>query len=331
MKIVITGAAGFIGSHLVNYCIKQGHTVTLIDNDARRLHDVFSNIPENRLATFWRLIDVAKEANLLEEYFKVFKPDVCYCLSSYASEGRSNHIRSFIHHNNTVGTANVINACVNHKCKLVFTSSVAVYSGAPPFDETMLPNPIDEYGLSKYMSERSIQIAGDTQGLDWCIIRPRNVYGPGQNIFDRSRNLFGIWCYNALNDIPLTIFGAGSNRRSFTFIDDIIRCIYKAKDIESETINLGSRVAYSILEAYEVFSAVTGYHKFQFLPARHEVADAFCGISKSSALLNFNQYTNTSLDQGLIKMWAWAQTIPMRDLDKMPNLEVQVNAHSSLK
>jgi len=83
-------------------------------------------------------------------------------MAAYASEGRSNHIRTFIHQNNTIGTSNIINACVNYNCKLVFLSSVAVYSGTPPFNEETIPNPIDEYGLSKLMSEKSIQIAGNT-------------------------------------------------------------------------------------------------------------------------------------------------------------------------
>ena len=321
MRILITGAAGFIGNHLLKYCLNQGHEVIGLDKE------FVSYVGTKGISHSTRMNIV--NSDVLEQEFNAFKPDVCYHLAAYASEGRSNHIRSFIHQNNTVGTANVINACVNHKCKLVFTSSVAVYSGSPPFTEAMTPNPIDEYGLSKYMSERSIQIAGETQDLDWCIIRPRNVYGPGQNMFDPSRNLFGIWMYNALNNKPCLIFN-GKNIRTFTYIDDIIPSLYKAKDISSEVINLGSVIELtSIDRAANVFQKVTGYYNFEYTKPRHEVAEAFCSAIKSKELLGFED--KTSLEEGLAKMWSWAQTVPMQPLDQPPPLEVQVNAHSSLK
>lgn len=327
MKILITGSNGFIGKHLFDHCLKQGLEVIGIDNTytGHRVHP---------LEKHYR-IDI-RNSDSLDAIFEMHKPDVCYSLASYASEGRSNHIRSFIHHNNTVGTANVINACVNHKCKLVFTSSVAVYSGTPPFDETILPNPIDEYGLSKYMSELSIKIAGKTQGLDWCIIRPRNVYGPGQNMFDPSRNLFGIWCYNALNDKPCLIYGDGSNARTFTYIGDIIPCLYRAKDVSNEIINLGSHWPYTLNEAWRIFESVAGYKNghpaVRYVEARHEVAEATCRVEKSMELLGFPRHEKvTPLTDGLKEMWLWARNQPMRELDKMPELEVTVNAHSSLK
>lgn len=319
MRILITGSHGFIGSHLMNYCIEQGHKVVGIDNQ------VDGQTPSGEFG-----LDI-RSAFHLRNIFEQFKPEVCYHLAAYASEGRSNHIRSFIHTNNTVGTANVINACVNHKCKLVFTSSVAVYSGSPPFTEAMTPNPIDEYGLSKYMSEQSIKIAGHTQGLNWCIIRPRNVYGPGQNLFDRSRNLFGIWMYNALNDLPCVIFGDGSQGRSFTYIDDIIPCLYKAKDVINEIINLGASQPWTVEMAAEAFKIVTGYRNFIHTEPRHEVQEAFCNVDKSVAMLGFGAGGETHMEHGLAVMWDWAKQQPMRSLDEMPKLEVTVNAHSSLK
>src|SRR5688572_13033336 len=131
-NILITGAAGFIGSHLVKYCLEQGHDVLGIDKqtpDTRHLRLQIDKSVDYQLEIFDLAIGRDAHQGYLESIFSDFKPDVCYHLAAYASEGRSNHIRSFIHQNNTVGTANVINACVNHKCKLVFTSSVAVYSG----------------------------------------------------------------------------------------------------------------------------------------------------------------------------------------------------------
>lgn len=326
-RVIVTGAAGFIGSWLTKYCLQQGHDVYALDQHWSLDHELKADYWNSKLHRY--TINIARQTTDLESIFAQVKPEVTFALHAYASEGRSNHIRSFIHYNNTVSMANVINASVNNKCHLVFSSSVAVYSGEPPFTETMSPNPLDEYGLSKWTSEKSIQIAAATQGLEYCIIRPRNVIGPGQNLFDRSRNLFGIWMYNALNNLPCLIYGDGSQSRTFTYIDDIIPCLYKAKDVKNEIINLGAMEMWTINDASDVFKKVTKYTNFKSIEPRHEVAEAYCNTSKSRNLLGFGK--ETPLEEGLTKMWEWAKTVPMRPLDQMPPLEVTTNAHSSLK
>ncbi len=325
MNILITGVAGFIGSNFAKWILKNtDHNVIGVDNLSGGFRE---NLPEENDRFDFFNHDITDSCNM-DWLFNTYKPTVCYNFSAYASEGRSNHIRSFIHSNNTVGTANIINACVNHNCKLIFTSSVAVYSGIPPFSENLTASPIDEYGISKYMSEKSIEIAGKTQGLDWCIIRPRNVYGPGQNIFDPSRNFLGIMCYNALNNIPIKIFGEGTNKRSFTYIDDILEPLYKTKGISKEIINLGSERVYTITEAADIFSVVTGYTNIIHTEARHEVAEAFCSIEKSVELLEYKDTTDMLI--GVNNMWEWAKKQSMRQLMIPPTLEVTKNAHSSL-
>jgi len=324
MKILITGCAGLIGSNLGMWLtINTDHTIIGVDN--------FSGSPVNFLQ-YENLVTTSLDIlnkNELDFLFDTFKFDICYHFAAYAAEGRSNYIRAFNHTNNTVGTSNIINACVNHNCKLVFTSSVAVYSGAPPFTEEMTPNPIDSYGVSKYCSEMDIRIAGETQGLDWCIIRPRNVYGPGQNLWDQARNVFGIWMYQILHDKPMTIFGDGSNSRAFTYIEDILEPLYRAKDVSNEIINLGSYTTYSIIEANQLLQKITGYDKVEFLEERHEVKEAWCTIEKSQKLLGYNK--ETRLVDGLAKMWHWAQQQPDRPLQEPPTLEVFKTNHSSIK
>ncbi len=325
MTIIVTGAAGFIGSSLCHWLIDNTeHTVIGIDNLSSGYAD---NLPFDARFRFLKM-DVVNAENV-NKVFESYKPDVCYCLHAYASEGRSNYIRSFIHLNNTVSVANIINACVNYKCKLIFTSSVAVYSGQPPFTESTMPNPIDEYGLSKWTSERSIQIAADTQGLKWCIVRPRNVYGERQSLFDTARNLMGIWCYQALNKLPLTIYGKGYQTRTFTYIGDIVPCLYKAIEVESKVINLGSKFSYRIEEACKIFKSVTGYEDVVHLEERHEIQAAYCVITLSEELLGFED--KTTLREGLTKMWAWGKEQPMRDLQTPPALEVTKHTHSSIK
>lgn len=324
--IVVTGSMGFIGSNFCHWLIDNtDHIVIGIDNNSTG----YSNNPPPYSSRFVQFIEDVTNQKSIDVIFESNNPFVCFHFAAYAAEGRSNNIRSFIHHNNTVGTANIINACVKHKCKLVFTSSVAVYSGNPPFSEQTIPAPIDEYGLSKYTSELSIKIAGELQRLDWCIIRPRNVYGEKQSIWDEARNLFGIFCYNALHNLPLTVFGDGKNKRCFTYIGDILEPIYNAIKFDKQIINLGSEKPYSINEAAQVFSEVSGYYNIIHTEPRHEVGEAVCLVNKSKQLLGFEE--KTSLYEGLKKMWIWAKEQPDRPKQIPPKLEIETYKHSSVK
>lgn len=320
--ILITGIAGFIGSRLAKWLLDNTeHEVIGIDN---LLGGFKENIPPG---VVWYNRDISKDR--IDDIFEKHQPDIVYGIHAYASEGRANHIRGFIHLNNTLSMAYLVNACVNYNSKLVFTSSVAVYSGNPPFTERTEPCPIDEYGLSKWMTERSIRIAGEEQGLNWVIVRPRNVYGIGQNLFDPSRNLFGILCYNALNNLPLTIFGTGENKRSFTYVDDILAPLYKASDFNNEVFNLGSEYTYTINQAIQIFSQVSGYSNIIHTEERPEVKEAFCRINKSYRMLEFSDAT--SLEEGVKRMWEWAKKQPMRPRQVPPPLEISKNIHSSLR
>lgn len=328
MKIAITGAAGFIGSSLSHWIINQfhqQHKIVGIDN--------MSGGYESNFPLEFNFINEKVDLANAEELRRVFDEyggfDLCFHFGAYAAEGRANHIRRFIHANNTIGTLNVINECVRNQTKLVFTSSVAVYSGEFPFHESITPHPIDEYGISKYSSEMSIRVAGYEQDLRWCIVRPRNVFGPRQSLWDPARNLMGIWMYNALNGLPCQIFGDGQNRRCFTYIGDILEPLWNASKQDYQVINLGASKSYSISEAAEIFKEVTGYDNFIHTEARPEVKEAICDISKSEELLGYSD--KTSLRDGLVKMWEWAQGQPWKDRIIPPPLEVSINAHSSLK
>lgn len=326
--VLVTGAAGFIASNFCKWLIDNtDFKVIGIDNLSGGFKE---NLPDNPRFIFQHadINDDYINYDYLGIFFTHYKPDVCYHMAAYASEGRSNHIRRFIHKNNTVGSMNVINCCINYNCKLVFTSSVAVYSGTPPFSEKTIPNPIDEYALSKWTTERSIQIAGEVSSLDWCIVRPRNVYGIGQSLLDPSRNLFGIFCYNAKKGLPLNIFGDGKNQRTFTYIDDLMKPLYNAMFWSKEIFNIGSAVPYSIKDATDIFMDVSGYNNYIHTEARDEVPDAICEIDKSVNCLDF--VDKTTLREGLQIMWEWAKNKEVGDRQIPPQLEITKNAHISL-
>ncbi len=170
------------------------------------------------------------------------------------------------------------------------------------------------YGVAKFGCEQDIQIAGEQHGLDWCIIRPHNVYGIKQNIWDKYRNVLGIWTYQVLNNKPMTIYGDGNQVRSFSYIDDCLEPLWKAavdSRASKQIINLGGTKDYSINDANAVLKSVIGYGETIHLEPRHEVKYAHPTWKKSVDILDYND--NTSLEDGLRQMWEWAKEQPMRN------------------
>ena len=240
-----------------------------------------------------------------------------YHLAAYAAEGLSPFIRKYNYENNLVATANVINECIKHDVnRLVFTSTLAIYGHGygGVFDENQVPNPIDPYGVAKYGCEMDIQIAGEQHGLDWCIIRPHNVYGIKQNIWDKYRNVLGIWMYQHMIGKPMTIFGDGEQTRAFSFIDDSLEPLWNAAvrpEASKEIINLGGVEEISIKDASKILREVIGDGDIVHLEGRHEVKHSIPTFQKSVDILGFKH--ETTLKEGLTKMWEWAQKQPMRD------------------
>jgi UDP-glucose 4-epimerase len=308
--IVITGVAGLIGARMADWILENqpDYEVVGIDNLSGGYKE---NLDER--VVFYEADCAAPE---IKTIFEQHKPRFVFHFAAYAAEGLSPFIRKYNYQNNLLATANIVNECIRFSVeRLVFTSSMAVYGqGTPPFDESHQPAPIDPYGVAKYACEMDIQIAGEQHGLDWCIIRPHNVYGIKQNIWDTYRNVLGIWMYQYINKQPLSIFGDGSQKRAFSFIDDILLPLWHAAtapQASREIINLGSAIEYSILEASQILTRVMGGGDTLFHEQRHEVKYAHPTWKKSVRLLGFED--KTDLVSGLTTMWEWAQQQPYRD------------------
>ena len=174
MKVLITGVAGLLGSRLADWLIETHPLVEVVGID-----DLSGGYKENvnKKVEFWQMNLVTHP---IENCFEVHKFDYVFHFAAYAAEGLSPLIRQYNYENNLVATARIINQCIKHNVKrLVFTSTLAVYGygDGGVFDEQQTPKPIDPYGVAKYACAMDIQIAGEQHGLDWCIIRPHNVYG----------------------------------------------------------------------------------------------------------------------------------------------------------
>jgi UDP-glucose 4-epimerase len=305
MKVLVTGCAGLIGS---NFCRWLGSDVDIIGVD-----DLSGgvSVPDN--VTFIRanLTDPSDQIRVSEQ----FPFDYVFHFAAYAAEGLSPFIRQHNYMNNTVATAFLVSESIKHSVKrFVFTSSMAVYGSQPaPFEETMNPTPIDPYGVAKYACEMDLKIAYDQHGLSYCILRPHNVYGPGQNIWDPYRNVLGIWMYQTLTKTPMTIYGDGKQKRAFSYVDDILPCIWQAAvnpEAHCEIINVGGIQETELNEAIKCLGHITEHTDHIHLEARHEAKNAWSTYQKSIDIIGYKE--TIGLTEGLTRMWNWVKEQPER-------------------
>lgn len=330
MKVLITGIAGLLGSRLTDYIIENHpdiHIVGIDDLSGGYYENINHKVPE-----FRRLNLVTGD---LESCFEEHKFDYVYHFAAYAAEGLSPFIRKYNYENNLISTTRIINQCIKHDVKrLVFTSTMAVYGHGygDVFDEAQIPSPIDPYGIAKYACEMDIKVAGEQHGLDWCIIRPHNVYGIKQNIWDKYRNVLGIWMYQHMNGEAMTIFGDGEQKRAFSYIDDCLEGLWKASQLSEcskEIINLGGTKHYTINEANKILREVINGGETIHKEQRHEVKTAVPTWAKSVRLLGYED--KTSLHDGLKSMWEWAQQQPKRDRFVWDSYELDKGIYSFWK
>ena len=224
---LVTGGAGFMGSHVARHLLRLGHKVVVLDDLSGGFED---NVPWGSVFVHGSILD----HKLIDRLFKQHRFSHVYHLAAYAAEGLSHFIKQFNYNNNLIGSVNLINASINNGVKcFVFTSSIAVYgAGQAPMSEDMIPIPEDSYGIAKLAVEQELRVSHEMFGLDYVIFRPHNVYGEGQNIGDRYRNVVGIFMNQLLRGEPMTIFGDGSQMRAFTYINDIAPIIATCVDYQ---------------------------------------------------------------------------------------------------
>lgn len=331
-KILITGVAGLLGSHFSTYLLNKGHDVFGIDN----MFGGYKEYIDDRLleTQSFAEIDLIEE-DLVNGVFDYYKPDYVYHFAAYAAEGLSPFIRNFNYQNNVLCSVNIINNCINYDVKkMIFTSSMAVYGfGNPPFNETQSPSPIDPYGIAKYTVEMDLKQAKEQFNLNYNIIRPHNVVGTKQNIWDRYRNVIGIWIRKCLNNENITIFGDGEQKRAFSDIKYYMKPFeILMKQHDNETFNIGADREYKIVEVAKIVQKVAkenGYVvNLDFLEPRHEVKNAYCDHTKAKNMLDFSDDTN--IESMIREMFVWAMNEPNRNVKNM-NYEVTKKLYSYWK
>lgn len=321
-RTLVTGGAGFIGSHLAEALMAAGHQVHVLDDLSGGYEQ---NVPNGAEFTRGSIVD----AYAVESLFRKGKFDFVYHAAAYAAEGLSHFIRQHNYENNVLGSVNLINAAVNHGVKcFVFFSSIAVYGrGQLPMTEAMRPLPEDPYGIAKYAIELDLDAANKMFGMPYIIFRPHNVYGERQNLNDRFRNVVGIFCRQLLCGEPLCIFGDGLQTRAFTYIGDIAGTLAAAVNESSaynRVFNVGADKPVSVLDLARMMQQIAGDHsEIRHLPARHEVMHAFSSHAAIDEV--FPNRPMTALREGLERTFAWARTQTLLPYSKPCPIEVPRN------
>jgi UDP-glucose 4-epimerase len=319
-RSLVTGGAGFIGSHVARHCLALGNEVVVLDDLSGGFQD---HVPPGCRFVEGSVVDAPLVAHLFEEH----RFDYVYHLAAYAAEGLSHFIRRFNYTNNVVGSVTLVNEAVKHAVKrFVFTSSIAVYGkGQLPMREDTTPAPEDPYGIAKYAVEQDLKAAHEMFGLDFVVFRPHNVYGENQNIGDRYRNVIGIFMNQVMQGQPMTVFGDGEQTRAFSHIDDVAPAIARSATMDStrnEVINIGADEPYSVNALAEVVAKAFGVRaEVRHLPARMEVVHAYSDHAKAQRL--FGAGGSVSLAEGVERMAKWARAVGARQTKEFRDIEIR--------
>ena len=320
MKIFVTGCAGLLGANYTRHLLANGHEVIGID-DLSGGYKAF--VTKGEKFSFVKL-NLERRKKIVE-LFEEHKPEVLVHFAAYAAEGLSPFIRNYNYRNNLICSANLINECIKHDTKFIFTSSMAVYGEqTPPFTEDKRPQPIDPYGIAKYAVECDLKLAHEQFGLRYNIVRPHNVLGIYQNIWDKYRNVIGIFIRKTLNGQPILVYGDGEQTRAFSDIKYYMEPFDRLlTEYDGETFNIGADKYFTLNEVADAVQKVGkkyGYEvPIEHGEPRHEVKHAYCDHTKAKSMLQFSDGTN--LEELIESMFVWAMKQPNR---KVKNMEYEV-------
>lgn len=290
MKIWITGIAGFLGSHLRDALITEGHEV--FGNDNMLCGDI-SNLPDESCFT----VADCRDHQTMARHLAVWKPDVLVHCAATAHEGLSTFSPSFITKNIYGASVSTFSAAVSAGVKrIVFMSSMSRYGAGdpfpPPFKEGFNTAPVDPYGIAKVAAEQTLKVLCDTHGVKWAIAVPHNIIGTRQRSIDPYRNVAAIMINRCKQRKPPIIYGDGMQMRCFSPVADVLPSLVRMVNGEADgqIINIGPDKAEITIKdlAYAVMR-ITGFDGIaQYVPGRpNEVKDAFCCSQKARTLLGY--------------------------------------------
>lgn len=303
MRVLVTGGAGFIGSHLVDRLLRKGHEVFVVDDLSG---GSWSNVETINGGGY--TID-CRNAPAVEEVFKQVRPSIVFHLAANAAENKAQFSPVDVTSRNYDAFIKVLTPAIKYGMKrFVFTSSIAVYGALQtPFKETDKPEPEDLYGISKLACEQTLKVLANVHEFEYVIARPHNVYGPRQNMTDPYRNVVTIWMNALLGRRDFYIYGDGTQKRCFSYIDDVVDALLKCgfEDVAGMTFNIGSDAVYTLNELADQMQMFST-RKAKYLPERvQEVKEAVADHTQAKKYLGYKDRTN--LFDGLVETWKYCQ------------------------
>lgn len=313
MNILITGVAGFMGSHLADEFIKRGHKVIGIDN---LVGGYYENIPD---AVDFYEKDLG-DFDLISKHFNGV--DLVVHTACTAYEGLSVFSPALVTKNTSHITTVALSASIKAGVKkFVHMSSMARYGtqDVVPFTEDMTPKPQDPYGIAKYASELLIKNICETNGMKYVILVPHNIIGPRQKYDDPFRNVASIMINRMLQGKQPIIYGDGSQMRCFSFMQDVVDPLMVACETniaDGMVINVGPDEEFiTINELAEKIAKILNFKLDPiYMPGRpQEVQNANCSAELARKLLGYK--TTTSLDDGLKGLCYWIKSKGVKEFD----------------
>lgn len=302
MKIFVSGAAGFLGSHLADEFVRAGHSVAGCDN---MIGGDLENLPEGIDFEQADCNDIPAMKRLTRD------SDLVYHCAAVATEGLSVFSPAFIARHVYENTAALLAAAAsNNVRRFVFCSSMARYgAGDPPFREDDQPRPEDPYGIAKYAAELLVANVSDTHDMEYVVAVPHNIIGPRQKYDDPYRNVASIMINRMLQGKQPIIYGDGEQKRCFSFVQDCVDPLVKmgiGEGLSGETINIGpDEETVSINQLARVLAELMNFDldPIHVQGRPREVQHATCSADKARALLGYS--TKVTLREGLLSMIDW--------------------------
>jgi UDP-glucose 4-epimerase len=299
MKIVVTGGAGFIGSHVVDAYVAAGHQVIVVDN--------LSAGKVERVNPAARLIEMDVNEPALVDLFLAERPDVVNHHAANASVSVSVRRPRFDATQNVLGTINLLEAAVQAEVsRFVYVSSGGAMYGNPerlPMDEGHPSNPISPYALSKHTGERYVRIFGLEHGLPWISLRYANVYGPRQDPFGEG-GVIAIWCQNLMDGVAPEIHWDGEQSRDFVYVGDCARAnLFALEGGDGQAYNVGTGIGTSINALYSALTGIVGWDQTPRRGPRRpgDVRHSYLDCTKIERDLGWR--AEVSLREGLARTW----------------------------
>ena len=308
MRVLVTGAAGFIGSHVTTGLAEQGHEVVAVDD----LSGGFKrNVPAG---VKFDQIDL-RDPEAAERAVADSAPDLLCHLAANAREGASQFQPRDVCGRNLMAYVNVLVPAVRRGLKkVVLYSSMAVYGEqTPPFSEEMPRQPVDVYGINKASMEGITEVLAEVHEFEYTIMRPHNVFGERQSLRDRYRNVVAIFMNRIMQGEPLYIYGDGEQRRAFSYIGDSLPAFLRACELggrlNGQVINVGGKEDISVNELARLVAAeFEAEPEMTHLPDRpREVKHAYSTWQKSEQLLGYEE--RYGLREGVRRMARWAREL----------------------